>query len=104
MKLEKKEFIGKKALTTQQVNRKLVGFEVLEKRIARHGNEVFLKDGQRCGFVTSGSYSPTLKKSVGFCFVPTYISPGESVELSIGGKLYGAKVKNSTRFYKRIGN
>jgi aminomethyltransferase len=104
VKVEKPDFIGKKALTSRIIDRKLVGFELLEKRIARHGNEVFLKNGQRGGFVTSGTFSPTLKKSVGFCFVPTYISPGESVELSIGGKLYGAKVKNSTRFYKRIGN
>jgi aminomethyltransferase len=43
VKLEKKEFIGKKALTTQQINRKLVGFEVLEKRVARHGNEVLIE-------------------------------------------------------------
>jgi len=41
VKLENKDFIGKKALLAQQLNRKLVGFEVLEKkRIARHGNEV----------------------------------------------------------------
>ena len=100
VKLEKKEFIGKKALITQQVNRKLVGFEVLEKRIARHGNEVLL-DGQKIGFVTSGSFSPTLKKSIGFCFVPIDSLPNQLIEIDIGGKLYEAKVSSSTRFYKR---
>jgi aminomethyltransferase len=100
VKLEKKEFIGKKALITQQVNRKLVGFEVLEKRIARHGNEVLL-DGQKIGFVTSGSFSPTLKKSIGFCFVPIDSLPNQLIEIDIGGKLYKAKVSSSTRFYKR---
>jgi aminomethyltransferase len=101
VKLEKHEFVGKTALATRQVDRKLVGFELLEKRIARHGNEVFLKDGQRCGFVTSGSYSPTLKKSIGFCFVPVHVSPDQLIEINIGGRLYDAKVKSSTRFYKR---
>ncbi len=100
VKLEKKEFIGKKALITQQVNRKLVGFEVVEKRVARHGNEI-LMDSQKVGFVTSGSFSPTLKKSIGFCFVPIYIVPNQLIEINIGGKLYKAKVLSSTRFYKR---
>jgi aminomethyltransferase len=99
VKFEKKEFIGKEALLTQQINRKLVGFEVLEKRIARHGNEV-LMDGEKVGFVTSGSFSPTIKKSIGFCFVPIYVSPNQLIEINIGGKLYKARVGN-TRFYKR---
>ena len=99
VKFEKKEFIGKEALLTQQINRKLVGFEVLEKRIARHGNEV-LMDSEKVGFVTSGSFSPTVKKSIGFCFVPIYVSPNQLIEINIGGKLYKARVGN-TRFYKR---
>ena len=101
VKFEKKEFIGKEALLTQQINRKLVGFEVLEKRrIARHGNEV-LVDGEKVGFVTSGGFSPTIKKSIGFCFVPIHVWPNQLIEINIGGKLYKAKVNSSTRFYKR---
>jgi aminomethyltransferase len=100
VKFEKKEFIGKKALTTQQINRKLVGFEVLEKRVARHGNEV-LMNSEKVGFVTSGSFSPTLKKSIGFCFVPMYVLPNQLIEINIGGKLYKVQVLSSTRFYKR---
>src|ERR671935_1352663 len=99
VKFEKKEFIGKEALLTQQINRKLIGFEVLEKRIARHGNEVSM-DGEKIGFVTSGSFSPTMKKSIGFCFVPMHVSHNQLIEISIGGKLYKAKV-SSTRFYRR---
>ena len=99
VKFEKREFIGKEALLTQQVNRKLVGFEVLEKRIARHGNEV-LMDGEKVGFVTSGSFSPTIRKSIGFCFVPIRVAPNQLIEINIGSKLYKAKV-SSTRFYKR---
>ena len=99
VKFDKKEFIGKEALLTQQINRKLVGFEILEKRIARHGNEV-LMNGQKVGFVTSGGFSPTMKKSIGFCFVPMHVLPNQLIEISIGDKLYKAKV-NSTRFYRR---
>jgi len=99
VKFEKKEFIGKEALLTQQVNRKLVGFEILDKRIARHGNEV-LVDGEKAGFVTSGSFSPTIKKSIGLCFVPMHVLPNQLIEINIGGKLYKAKV-SGTRFYRR---
>jgi aminomethyltransferase len=99
VKFEKKEFIGREALLTQQINRKLVGFEILEKRIARHGNEV-LVDGEKAGFVTSGSFSPTIKKSIGFCFVPIRVLPNQLIEINISGKLYKAKV-SSTRFYRR---
>jgi len=98
VKLEK-EFIGKKALMTKQVTRKLVGFEVLEKRIARQGNEVLI-NGLKSGFVTSGSFSPTFKKSIGFCFVPLHVPMDQLIEIDIGGKMYKAKV-TSTQFYKR---
>ena len=100
VKFEKNEYIGKKALINQQIYRKIVGFEVLEKRVARHGNEV-LMNSKKIGFVTSGTFSPTLKKSIGFCFVPVYVNPNELIEINIGGKLYKANVLNSTRFYKR---
>lgn len=100
VKFEKNDFIGKKALINQQINRKLVGFEVLEKRVARHRNEV-LMNSKKIGFVTSGTFSPTLKKSIGFCFVPIYVNPNDLIEINIGGKLYKAKVLSSTRFYKR---
>ncbi|MGA9217145.1 MAG: glycine cleavage system aminomethyltransferase GcvT, partial [Nitrososphaeraceae archaeon] len=101
VKLEKNEFVGKNALETLRIDRKLVGFELLEKRIARQGNEVFLKGDGRAGIVTSGTFSPTLKKSIGFCFVPTNVPTDQLIEINIGGKLYEARVKESTRFYRR---
>jgi aminomethyltransferase len=101
VKFEKGEFVGKKALETRAVNRKLVGFEMIERRIARRGNEVLLKNGEKGGFVTSGTFSPTLKKSIGFCFVPKHVSSEDLVEINIGSKPYEAKIKSSTRFYKR---
>jgi glycine cleavage system T protein (aminomethyltransferase) len=100
VKLEKPSFIGKQALVNRPISKKLVGFEVLEKRIARHGNNVQI-DGQIVGLVTSGSYSPTLKKSIGFCTVPLSVSADQVVEIDIGGKMYQAKITPTTRFYKR---
>jgi aminomethyltransferase len=96
---KKQEFIGKKALINSHPSRKLIGFEVLEKRIARQGNKVLMK-GMEVGFVTSGSFSPTLRKSIGFCFVPVEVLLDQSIQIDIGGKHYEAKV-SSTRFYKR---
>src|SRR3712207_7739285 len=43
-----------------------------------HGNKVFI-GGTEVGFVTSGSYSPTLRKSIGFCFVPVEILPSQPI-------------------------
>jgi aminomethyltransferase len=100
VKLEKPSFIGKQALVNRPISKKLVGFEVLEKRIARHGNKVQI-DGQIVGLVTSGSYSPTLKKSIGFCSVPLNVSADYVIEIDIGGKMYEAKITPTTRFYKR---
>jgi aminomethyltransferase len=96
---KKQEFIGKKALSNSRPSRKLVGFEVMEKRIARHGNRV-LANGLEVGFVTSGSFSPTLRKSIGFCFVPVDVLQNQSIQIDIGGKHYEAEV-TGTRFYKR---
>jgi aminomethyltransferase len=100
VKLEKPSFVGKQALETRPITKKLVGFEVHEKRIARHGNKVFI-DRQPSGHVTSGGYAPTLRKSIGFCFVPPNVPPGQLIEIEIGGKMYKAKIASTTRFYRR---
>lgn len=94
-----KDFIGREALLKKQPTKKLVGFEVKERRIARRGNKV-VKNGTECGVVTSGSFSPTLKKPIGFCYVPVDVTKEQSIEIEIGEKKYEAKVC-STRFYKR---
>jgi aminomethyltransferase len=100
VKLKKTDFVGKQSLITKPVSRKLVGFEVLEKRISRHGNRVLL-DGKTAGYVTSGGYSPTLRKSLGLCFVPPDTPSAQGIEIEISGKKYKSKLTSSTRFYKR---
>lgn len=93
------EFIGKAALETKKVERKLRGFEIESKRIARKNNKVY--DGQKeIGIVTSGGFSPTLNKPIGYCFVPTDYPLEREIMIDIGGKLYDTKL-TSTRFYKK---
>ena len=94
------EFIGKKALQEKSVEQKLRGFEITDsKRVARKGNEVYDGD-KKIGKVTSGSFSPTLNKPIGFCSVPVKFPLDKKIKIDIGGKFYGSKL-TSTRFYKR---
>jgi aminomethyltransferase len=93
------EFIGKKALSNSSPTRKLVGFEIPEKRIARQGNKVLI-NSSKVGYVTSGGFSPILRKSIGFCFVPLDVLQDQVVQIEIGGKNYDARIVN-TRFYMR---
>ena len=55
------------------MQRKLVGFEMREPGIPRHGYPI-LKDGQRVGEVTSGTMGPTVKKAIGIGYVPTALA------------------------------
>jgi aminomethyltransferase len=73
VKLRKPKFLGKAALERQKSNglpRSLVGFEVQERAIARHGFEV-VSGGREVGRVTSGTWSPSLERSLGLALVQT---------------------------------
>jgi aminomethyltransferase len=103
VKFDKGDFIGREALLRIQhegPKRKLVGFRMLEPGIPRHGYEIFA-GGARVGYVTSGSYSPTLDANIGLGYVPVALSePGIRIEIGIRGRLVGAEVV-PTPFYKR---
>ncbi|MDO8553994.1 MAG: glycine cleavage system aminomethyltransferase GcvT [Candidatus Micrarchaeota archaeon] len=100
VKLDNHEFIGKKALLEKPLTRKLVGFELLERAVSRHGNEVYI-NGQKFDLVASGIFSPTLQKPIGFAFVPMDLPMGGEIEIKIReGKIVKAKIC-SHRFYKR---
>ena len=102
-KLDKGDFIGREKLTTQKlagVERRLVGFEVVDRGIARDDQQV-LVDDQVVGKVTSGSPAPFLKKNIGFAYVPTqFADVGQDIKIDVRGRLVCAKVVK-TPFYKR---
>lgn len=99
VKFSNGDFIGKKSLEEKEVAKKLRGFEIVgSKRVARRGNRVIWKDKE--GSVTSGTYSPTFDKPIGFCFLPKDAEVGDDLKIEIGSKYYEAKV-TTTRFYKR---
>jgi aminomethyltransferase len=103
VKMEKGEFIGRSSLCKQRdqgISRKLVGFEVSGRGIARDGYEVFL-DGSVAGWVTSGGPAPTLNKNIGLCYLPVAkAAPGIVIEVSIRDQPVPA-VTVQTPFYKR---
>jgi aminomethyltransferase len=102
-KLNKGEFIGREALQRQKAEgtkRKLVGFEMIERGIARDGQEV-LVDNQVVGQVTSGSPAPFLKKNIGLAYVPTELAEiGQEIQIDVRGRQVSAQIVN-TPFYKR---
>lgn len=96
-------FIGKEALVQQKDNgvpRKLVGLEMIERGIPRHGYPVYSGD-TKIGEVTTGTQSPTLKKNIGLALVnKDYSTLGTELDVEIRGKKVKAKIV-STPFYKR---
>ena len=96
------EFIGMQALAEQKekgLTRKLVGFEMIDRGIPRQGYEL-AKDGTVCGFVTTGSFSPTLEKNIGLGYLPVALTEvGTEFDVIIRGKALKAKVIE-TPFYQ----
>jgi aminomethyltransferase len=103
VKMEKGDFLGRQALAAQLergLRRKLVGFEMRGRGIARDGYEVFL-DGAPAGWVTSGGPSPTLRKNIGLCYLPLERAQlGAPIQVLIREQLVEA-VTVPTPFYKR---
>ena len=91
-----KEFIDSPLLKQQKeqgVARRLVGLELIDKGIARHGYPVTDAAGKPIGQVTSGTMSPSLKKAIAMAYVPTELSaPGSEVYVEVRGKLLRARV------------
>jgi len=103
LKWEKGDFIARKALLKQKENgidRKLAGFEIIERGIARHGHEAYI-EGNRAGVVTSGTFAPFLKKAIGLVYLPVeYSVVGQGFEVDVRGKRLRARVV-PTPFYRR---
>ena len=100
---DKPVFNGRDALVRQKaegVSRKLVGFEVIDRGIARHGYEIYV-DGDRVGTVTSGTMTPYLRKAIGMAYVPVAASAaGTEIAVAIRDRRVAAQVVKMP-FYKR---
>ena len=103
VKFDKGEFVGRGALARQKehgIRRKLIGFEMRGRGIARDGYEVYV-DGQPAGWVTSGSPSPTLNKNIGLCYLPIeQAHAGRAIQVMIRNQPVDAETVQ-TPFYKR---
>jgi len=104
--LEKGDFVGKSALLEikrQGVKRKLVGFQIDGREIARSGYKV-VKDGKEVGEVTSAGPSPTLGINIGFAYVPIELATlGTEILIVIRHKPVTAHIVKR-KFYKRGAN
>jgi aminomethyltransferase len=102
VKLGKGDFIGRDALAAQKqagVPRRLVGFEMVDRGIGRHGYPAKTSAGP--GVVTSGTHSPTLGKPIGLALLPAPATAvGTEFEVDIRGRGAAARVVE-TPFYKR---
>ncbi len=102
-KLQKGPFIGRDALVDKKekgLERKLIGFEMVDKGIARDDFDIYIND-KKVGYVTSGSPAPFLKKNIGLAFLPVgFANIGQEIKIDVRGKHLAAKVV-PTPFYKR---
>lgn len=98
-----KEFVNSEALLAQKeagTTRRLVGFELTERGIARHGYPIVDANGSEIGYVTSGTMSPSLGKAIGLGYVTTENkTPDSQIFISIRNKSIPAKVVKLP-FYK----
>lgn len=103
-KLGKGGFVGREALAKQKeagITKRLVGFEVTERGIARDDQEV-LVNGQRVGRVTSGSPAPFLKKNIGMGYLPVeFTNVGQEIQIDVRGRMVSAQIV-PLPFYKRL--
>ena len=104
VKLGKGDFLGKAAIEAAKakgLSRKIVGFEMVGKGIARHGYPLRDLEGKEIGLCTSGSPCPTIGKSVGLGYLPTGMTDvGTKFFVDCRGKNVEAVVV-ATPFYKR---
>ena len=103
---QKNDFIGATVLREQKaggVSRRIVGFEMIDPGIARHGYDVYVGDtgAAPVGYVTSGTQTPYLKKAIGIAYLPVeHVAPGVELHVDIRGRRARARVVPMP-FYKK---
>ncbi len=103
VRFEKGDFIGRDAILKVKLEgpkKKLVGFEMVDRGVPRHGYEIADADGNVIGEVTTGMFAPTVGKFLGMGYVPAaYAKRGTEFYILIRGKARKAKVVKRP-FYK----
>lgn len=97
-------FIGQETLEKQRsegIEKCIRGFELVDKGIARENYPIYSEDGKEIGYVTSGTKSPTLNKSIGLAMVDyAYSQLGTAIYVGVRKKKIAATII-ATPFYKR---
>ena len=100
---QKTDFIGRECLAEQRgagIGRTLVGLEMIDRGIARHGYPLVQRDRQ-IGVVTSGTQTPFLKKAIAMAYAPIELAaPGTEIDVDVRGRASKARVV-PLPFYKR---
>ncbi len=95
VKPAKGEFIGRDAIEKTRAagpKRKLIGLEMADRSVARHGYRV-MKDGRETGVVTSGSYGPSVERSIALAYVASADAAiGTELGVEIRGQIKPARV------------
>ncbi|MBU0751119.1 MAG: glycine cleavage system aminomethyltransferase GcvT [Gammaproteobacteria bacterium] len=90
MKDAARDFIGKSALATRQIDKTFVGLVLQDRGVLRSHQKVVTAHG--AGETTSGSFAPTMNQSIAMARVPAGVAPGDEVQVEIRDKLLRAKV------------
>ena len=103
---DKTEYYNGKEVIEKQLKegiaKKLIGFKMLDRGIARHGYEVYL-DGEKIGIVTSGGISPTRGDNIGLAYIKNIdkLAVGSKIQILIREKLYNAEIVKKPFIEKR---
>jgi aminomethyltransferase len=105
VKPAKGAFVGRDALERVRASglrRRLVGFEMVERAVARHGYPI-LHDGAAVGVVTSGSYGPSVDRYIGIGYVPATLAPvGSAILVEVRGRGQAARVVKTPFHLPRV--
>ena len=99
------DYNGKHVITEQLqngVSRKLIGFKMLDKNIARHGYDVYYKN-EKIGVVTSGGIAPSRGDNVGLSYIKNIdnLAEGSTIQIMIREKLHDAEIVQKPFVTKR---
>ncbi|AGB38616.1 glycine cleavage system aminomethyltransferase GcvT [Natronococcus occultus] len=92
------EFVGRDALAAAKddIEEQLVGFQLIDRGVPRHGYDITNTEGRVVGEVTSGTMSPTLEQPIGLGYVPIeYADPGTTLQVVVRGRSKKARVETT---------